>query len=470
MKRHRQNLPILESIPVIDIGNEGIGVAKKDELVMFVKGAVPGDIVDVQLTLKKKNFAEGKVVRIVSSSPDRIEPVCEHFGICGGCKWQNLSYSAQLTYKQKQVFDSFTRIAKVEIPEMKEIAGSAKQYYYRNKLEFTFSNKRWLTTEEMAEEKEGKVMDALGFHIPKMFDKILDIKHCYLQEEPSNSIRTAIRDYALKNKLSFFDLRSQEGLLRNVIIRTSNTKGVMVIMIFHADEKESVKGLMEHLKTGFPQITSLQYVINPKKNDTISDLEVIPYSGDDFITEEMEGLKFKVSAKSFYQTNSEQAFELYTIARDMAGLTGSETVYDLYTGTGTIANFVAKQSKKVIGIEYIDSAIADAKENSKLNNISNTVFYAGDMKDILNAAFMEANGKPDVIITDPPRVGMHADVVKVILETAPEKVVYVSCNPATQARDVALMNSLYRVEKIQPVDMFPQTHHVENVVLLRRRD
>ena len=468
-KFKRQNLPLLENLEVIDTSDDGAGVAKHNEMVVFIRGAVPGDVVDAQLTMKKKNFAEGKVTAIKIASPKRIEPVCIHFGTCGGCKWQNLAYSEQLLFKQKKVFDSFTRIAKVEIPEINSILGSYEEYYYRNKLEFTFSNKRWLKKEEMDEPAEGRMMDALGFHIPGMFDKILDINHCYLQSDPSNAIRNAVREYTLKNKFPFFDLRVQNGLMRNLIVRTSITGELMVIVVFYQNDEVEINSLMTHLKESFPQITSLQFIVNGKKNDTISDQEVILFSGRDFIYEEMEGLKFKVSAKSFYQTNSKQAYELYKIARDFADLKGDEVVYDLYTGTGTIANFIAKQCAKVVGVEYIEIAIADAKENSKINNINNTVFYAGDMKDVLTVDFIEVNGKPDVIITDPPRAGMHTDVVNAILNSGAKKIVYVSCNPATQARDVALMDSLYKVEKIQPVDMFPQTHHVENVVLLSKR-
>ena len=468
-KFKRQNLPLLENLEVIDTSDDGAGVAKHNEMVVFIRGAVPGDVVDAQLTMKKKNFAEGKVTAIKIASPKRIEPVCIHFGTCGGCKWQNLAYSEQLLFKQKKVFDSFTRIAKVEIPEINSILGSYEEYYYRNKLEFTFSNKRWLKKEEMDEPAEGRMMDALGFHIPGMFDKILDINHCYLQSDPSNAIRNAVREYTLKNKFPFFDLRVQNGLMRNLIVRTSITGELMVIVVFYQNDEVEINSLMTHLKELFPQITSLQFIVNGKKNDTISDQEVILFSGRDFIYEEMEGLKFKVSAKSFYQTNSKQAYELYKIACDFADLKGDEVVYDLYTGTGTIANFIAKQCAKVVGVEYIEIAIADAKENSKINNINNTVFYAGDMKDVLTVDFIEVNGKPDVIITDPPRAGMHTDVVNAILNSGAKKIVYVSCNPATQARDVALMDSLYKVEKIQPVDMFPQTPHVQNVVLLSKR-
>ena len=468
-KFKRQNLPLLENLEVIDTSDDGAGVAKHNEMVVFIKGAVPGDVVDAQLTMKKKNFAEGKVTTIKIASPKRTEPVCVHFGTCGGCKWQNLAYSEQLLFKQKKVLDSFTRIAKVEIPEVNTILGSSEEYYYRNKLEFTFSNKRWLKKEEMYETSEGRMMDALGFHIPGMFDKILDINHCYLQSDPSNAIRNAVREYTLKNKFPFFDLRVQNGLMRNLIIRTSIIGELMVIVVFYQNDVEEIKGLLIHLKESFPQITSLQYIVNGKKNDTISDQNVILFSGRDFIYEEMEGLKFKVSAKSFYQTNSKQAYELYKITRDFADLKGDEVVYDLYTGTGTIANFIAKQCAKVVGVEYIEIAIADAKENSEINNIHNTLFYAGDMRDLLTADFIETNGRPDVIITDPPRAGMHTDVVNAIMNSGAKRIVYVSCNPATQARDVALMDSLYKVEKIQPVDMFPQTHHVENVVLLSKR-
>jgi 23S rRNA (uracil1939-C5)-methyltransferase len=470
MRRHKkQNLPVMENITITDAASTGQSIAKVNELVIFVEGGVPGDIVDIQVTKKKSKYREGKVVRLVEPSPKRVKPECQHFGVCGGCKWQDLAYKEQLFYKHKQVFDNLTRIGKIELPEFYPILPSENIYYYRNKLEFSFSNKKWLTLDEINSGIEIEDRNALGFHIPKMFNKILDIQHCHLQPEPSNAIRLTTRNYALRHGLGFFDPMEQTGFLRNMIIRTSSTGEVMVIIIFLTDDKAKREGLMDHLAENFPQITSLMYVINPKRNDTINDLEVHTYKGRDFILEQMEGLKFKIGPQSFYQTNSGQAYALYKIARDFAGLTGNETVYDLYTGTGTIALFVAHQAKKVVGIEYVDAAIEDAKVNAELNGIDKTVFYAGDMKDVLTHDFVEKNGKPDVIITDPPRAGMHEDVVKRISEIEPQRIVYVSCNPATQARDLALLDEKYKVTKVQPVDMFPHTHHVENVVLLERR-
>ncbi len=469
MKKVKKIHPVIENLSVIDASSDGQSVARTDEYVVFIKNAVPGDIVDVQVTRKKSKYREGKAIVFHQFSDKRTEPVCKHFGVCGGCKWQNMSYQWQLFYKQKQVSDALTRLAKIELPEIQTIVPSKKTYNYRNKLEFTFSNKKWLTTEEIESEKDYGNRDALGFHIPGMFDKILDIDECHLQEEPSNAIRNELRKYALENKLPFFDLREQIGLMRNIIIRSTSTGEWMVIVAFHYEDKEAIKNLLDHLGNSFPQITSLHYVINPKRNDTISDLEIKLYKGNDSIVEQMEGLKFKISPKSFYQTNSEQAYELYKVTRDLAAIQPHEVVYDLYTGTGTIANFVAHQAKKVIGIEYVPAAIEDAKINSSINNIPNTLFYAGDMKDILNNDFIIQNGKPDVIITDPPRAGMHEDVVKKMLEIEPERIVYVSCNPATQARDLQLLDVKYKVTRVQPVDMFPQTHHVENVVLLEKR-
>lgn len=460
---------IVENIAVIDASSDGQAVAKTEDYVMFIKGAVPGDVVDVQITRKKSKYREAKTIAVKQRSDKRVDEVCSHFGVCGGCKWQNMSYEWQLYYKQKQVTDALTRLAKIELPEIQKILPSEKTYHYRNKLEYTFSNKKWLTVEEIETNQTIDNRNALGFHIPGLFDKVLDIDTCYLQEEPSNSIRLAVKEFALKNGLTFFDLREQIGLLRNIIIRSTSKGEWMVIISFYYDDKENIAALLEHLSAQFPQITSLQYVINSKKNDTIGDLDIKVYKGNDSIYENMEGLKFKIGPKSFYQTNSEQAYNLYKVTRDFAALTGNEIVYDLYTGTGTIANFVAHQAKKVVGVEYVPAAIEDAKINSQLNGIENTSFYAGDMKDVLNDAFVQANGKPDVIITDPPRAGMHDDVTKKILEIEPQKIVYVSCNPATQARDLQLLDQKYRVTKVQPVDMFPQTHHVENVVLLEKR-
>jgi 23S rRNA (uracil1939-C5)-methyltransferase len=467
MSKIKKNF-VLENLEVIDISTEGKAIARHEGMVVFIDGAVPGDIVDVLVRRKKSNFAEGSVQKIIKLSEHRVNPVCEHFGTCGGCKWQNLSYQKQLEFKQKYVFDAFTRIGKLDFPPLLPILANKKDYYYRNKLEFSFSNKKWLTNTEMASDEVFSNRDALGFHIPGMFDKILDIRNCYLQPEPSNSIRNAVKQYAFEKKLSFFDIRNQAGLLRTLMIRTASTGEIMVVLsVFEWLEKELFE-LLDFIKTKFPDITSLQYTHNNKGNDTLTGLDIKTYYGRDHILEEMEGLKFKISPRSFYQTNSEQAYQLYKITRDFAGLKGNEIVYDLYTGTGTIANFVAAQCKKVVGVEYIEDAILDARENSKTNNISNSTFYAGDLKDVLNESFIEKNGKPDVIITDPPRAGMHEDVVKTILFSAPEKVVYVSCNPSTQARDLALMQEKYRIVKTQPVDMFPQTAHVENVVLLEK--
>ena len=465
MSKIKKNF-VLEGLEVVDTSTEGKAIAKHDGMVVFIEGAVPGDIVDVMVHRKKNNLAEGKVHKIIKLSDLRTTPVCEHFGTCGGCKWQNLQYKSQLEFKQKYVYDAFTRIGKLTFPEITPILGNADEYYYRNKLEFGFSNKKWLTNEQIASKEEVENKNGLGYHIAGLFDKILDIHNCYLQPEPSNAIRNAVREYALKNGLTFFGIRDKVGLLRTLLIRTTTTGEVMVVVsVFEWLEKE-VFALLDFLKERFPQITSLQYTHNPKGNDTFFGLDIKTYYGRDHILEEMEGLKFKISAKSFYQTNSPQAYNLYKITRDLAGLTGTELVYDLYTGTGTIANFVAKKAKQVIGIEYVEDAIKDAVENSKANNLTNTQFFAGDMKDILNANFISNYGKPDVIITDPPRAGMHEDVIKVILNVLPKKIVYVSCNPSTQARDLALMESHYTIKKVMPVDMFPQTAHVENVVLL----
>jgi 23S rRNA (uracil1939-C5)-methyltransferase len=425
--------------------------------------------VDVRVVKKKKNFAEAVIEQLHQASDLRTDPFCQHFGTCGGCKWQHMGYESQLKFKYNNVEAALQRLAKIDTASMEPILGSAENKYYRNKLEYTFSNKRWLNKEDMAalDATEELEMNALGFHVPLRFDKILDIQHCYLQAEPSNSIRNEVRDYALKNKLSFYDLRNHEGNLRNLIIRTSSTGEVMVVVVFAYASPDEVNGLMEHLKAKFPAITSLLYILNQKKNDTIFDQEVITYAGRDHIFEDMNGLKFKIGAKSFYQTNSEQAHELYKITKEFAGFKGDELVYDLYTGAGTIANFVAGSVKQVVGIEYVPTAIEDAKFNSELNGIKNTIFYAGDMKDILTGHFIAEHGKPDVVITDPPRAGMHTDVVERLLEMEAEKIVYVSCNAATQARDLALLKGKYEVIRIKPVDMFPHTQHVENVVLLK---
>lgn len=469
MARNTKPHPIIEHIAITAIAAEGKALARFNEKVVFVPHVIPGDVVDLQVTKKKSAYLEARAIRFHSYSPQRIEPVCEHFGICGGCKWQMLPYSDQLAYKQQQVTDNLTRIGKVELPAIQPILGSEKTEFYRNKLEFTFSNKKWLTTEEMNTE-ENRNMNGVGFHIPGMFDKVLDINKCWLQDDISNQLRNEIRRYAFEKGLSFFDLRKQEGFLRTMMVRTTSTGELMLIMVFFHEDESARIALLDHLAQQFPQLTTLMYVINSKANDTITDQEVIVFKGADAIVEEMEGLKFKIGPKSFYQTNSEQAYTLYKVTRDFAGLSGNELVYDLYTGTGTIANFVARQSKQVIGIEYVPEAIDDARINSSLNNIDNTLFYAGDMKDILHEEFILKHGRPDVIITDPPRAGMHNDVIEAILFAAPKRIVYVSCNPATQARDISLLDTAYKVTRVQPVDMFPHTHHVENVVLLESRN
>lgn len=472
MARKKKELPLLEKVTITDVAAEGKAVAKVNELVIFVPYVVPGDVVDLQVKRKKNHYAEAVAVKFHEKSPLRTEPFCSHFGVCGGCKWQCLSYEEQLKYKQKQVFDNLTRIGKVELPEFRPILGSEKTRFYRNKLEFTFSNKRWLTEEEVKQDVKYDQMNAVGFHIPGAFDKVLAIDKCWLQDVISNQIRNAVRDYAYAHNFPFFDLRTQEGLLRNIMIRTSSTGELMVVLqckVTDDEGRRKMEEILQFMADSFPQITSLMYVINNKCNDTIGDLDVEVFKGNDHIFEEMEGLRFKVGPKSFYQTNSEQAYNLYKVAREFAGLTGNELVYDLYTGTGTIANFVARQARKVVGIEYVPEAIEDAKVNSALNGIDNTLFYAGDMKDILTNDFIAEHGRPDVIITDPPRAGMHNDVIDVILAAEPKRIVYVSCNPATQARDLQLLDGKYKVTAVQPVDMFPHTHHVENVVQLERR-
>jgi 23S rRNA (uracil1939-C5)-methyltransferase len=467
--RSRKNSPLLIGLEITDVAAEGKAIGRIDDRVVFVHHVVPGDVVDVQVNKKRSNYYEGFPVRFHKYSSLRVDPVCSHFGVCGGCKWQHLPYNEQLKFKQKEVANNLARIGKVELPETMPILGSATDTFYRNKLEYTFSNKRWLTEDELQSEEQFENKDGLGFHIPGMFDKVVDIEKCYLQRSPSNEIRMSIRAFAHKHELPFFDLRNQVGFLRTLIIRTSSTGDLMVIVVFFHDDEPARIALLDHLKNSFPEITSLMYVINSKANDTITDQEVIAYHGNDHIFEEMEGLRFKIGPKSFYQTNSQQAYELYKVVRDFADFKGDEVVYDLYTGTGTIANFVAKNVKKVVGIEYVPEAIEDAIENSKLNQITNTTFLAGDMKDILNHELIEQKGLPDVMIIDPPRAGMHADVTQTILNIAPDKIVYVSCNSATQARDINLLDSRYRVVKVQPVDMFPHTHHVENVVLLVRK-
>jgi 23S rRNA (uracil1939-C5)-methyltransferase len=466
--RKRKPNPLLENILITDLAAEGKAIAKIDGMVVFVPFAVPGDMVDIQVTKKRKSYMEGFITKYHELSKERVEPFCSHYGVCGGCKWQNLPYSKQLELKQKQVYDQLSRIGKIDLPEINTILGSENTQYYRNKLEFTFSHSRWLTREEIASRVEFVHQPVLGFHVPGMFDKVFDVRECFLQSEPSNSIRLAVGTFALENDYSFYNIRAGEGLLRNLTIRTSTTGDVMVILSVFEDDKPKIYALLDHLKDFFPQISSLFYVVNPKVNDTINDLDIICYHGNNFIMEEMEGIKFKIGPKSFYQTNSIQAYELYKITREFASLNGNEIVYDLYTGTGTIANFIASKCKKVVGVEYVPEAIEDAKANSILNGIDNTSFFAGDMKDVLKEPFFEANGYPDVIILDPPRAGVHQDVIDNLLLAQPKRIVYVSCNPATQARDINLLGENYKVTRVQPVDMFPHTHHVENVVLLER--
>ncbi|MBE3086693.1 MAG: 23S rRNA (uracil(1939)-C(5))-methyltransferase RlmD, partial [Bacteroidetes bacterium] len=449
----RKELPLLEKVRITDIGAEGNAIARVDNLVVFVPMLIPGDIVDIRVIKKRKKYLEGKVVKFHEYSTDRIEPRCNHFGVCGGCKWQHLPYHLQLKYKEKQVRDNLTRIGKIELPEINPIIGSSEEFMYRNKLEYTFSNKRWLTREEVESGSKFEKEDALGFHIPGLFDKVLDISECHLQPEPSNSIKNGVREYAHRNNLQFFDLREQKGFLRNLIIRNSLEGKVMVIVVFFHEDVEKREGLLDFLASEFPQITSLMYVINSKRNDSLNDQNPILYKGDNHLIEKMDGLKFRIGPKSFYQTNTKQALELYRVAKDFAGLSGKEIVYDLYTGTGTIANFIAGSVSKVVGIEYVDEAVKDAILNSGINNIRNTFFFAGDMKDVLSEQFLKNNGKPDVIITDPPRAGMHEDVVKTIVIAAPDKIVYVSCNPSTQARDILLLSEDYKVVRVQPVDM-----------------
>ena len=469
MAKKRKELPLLENVEIEAFAAEGKALARVDNLVVFVPFAAPGDVVDIRLSRKRKQYAEGRIVAFKRYSADRVEPFCSHFGVCGGCQWQHLPYPSQLKYKQQQVLDVLQRIAKIELPEARPILGSEKDRFYRNKLEYTFSNKRWRTLEEIQSGEEFKNNEALGFHIPGMFDKVLDIEKCFLQEDFSNRVRLSVKAFCLAHQMDFFDLKLQQGLMRNLIVRTTSTGQKMVIVVFFREETASQEALLNHLLNEFPEITSLIYVINNKANDTIFDRETVVYHGSAYIVEEMEGLQFIIGPKSFYQTNSEQAYRLYSLVREFAGLQGNELVYDLYTGTGTIANFLARQCRKVIGIEYIPEAIEDARANAELNGIKNTTFFAADVKDLLNNDFMAEQGRPDVLITDPPRAGMHGDVVKTILSAAPERVVYVSCNPSTQARDLSLMDNLYQVEALQAVDMFPHTRHVENVVLLKRR-
>ena len=468
--RRKKKRQIFENIKVIDAGAKGKTIGKApDGRVIFMTNTVPGDVVDVQTTKKRKAYFEGTATQFHSLSDKRVTPVCEHFGTCGGCKWQHMGYEHQLYYKQKEVVNNLRRIGHLELPEIAPILGSKEQYFYRNKMEFSFSNSRWMTLEEIQSDQKITDKDALGFHIPGMWDKILNIEKCHLQADPSNAIRLETKKFAIANGLSFFNPRVHEGLLRTLMIRTSSIGELMVLVQFYERDQKKRELLMEHLKETFPEITALLFVVNQKRNDTIYDQDIHCYAGRDHIFEEMEGLKFKINAKSFYQTNSNQAYELYKITRDFADLKGDELVYDLYTGTGTIAQFIAKKAEKVVGIESVPDAIEAAKENAERNQLSNVDFFVGDMKNVFNDEFIESNGTPDVIVTDPPRDGMHKDVVQQILNIAPKKVVYVSCNSATQARDLALMNEQYKVSKVQPVDMFPQTHHVENVVLLEKR-
>ena len=468
--RRKNRRQVFENIEVIDAGAKGKTIGKApDGRVIFMTNTVPGDVVDVQTTKKRKSYFEGTATKFHSLSDKRVEPVCQHFGTCGGCKWQHMAYEHQLSYKQKEIENNLRRIGHVELPDVQPILGSQSQYYYRNKMEFSFSNSRWMTLEEIQSAEEITDRDALGFHIPGMWDKILDIEKCHLQADPSNAIRLEVKRFAIEKNFSFFNPKKQEGLLRTLMIRTSSLGEIMVLIQFYEHDEKSRELLLKHLKETFPEITSLLFVVNQKQNDTIYDQDIHCFTRRDHIYEEMEGLQFKINAKSFYQTNSEQAYELYKITRDFAGLTGNELVYDLYTGTGTIAQFIAKKAKKVVGIESVPDAILAAKENAKRNKLDNIDFFVGDMKNVFNEDFIKSNGIPDIIITDPPRDGMHATVVQQILNIAPKKIVYVSCNSATQARDLALMNDAYAVTKVQPVDMFPQTHHVENVVLLKKR-
>jgi 23S rRNA (uracil1939-C5)-methyltransferase len=464
----KDKYPVIEKVRIEDIAAEGKSIARVDGRVLFVPYAVPGDLVDVQLTRKRKNYMEGYVVRYHEYSPIRVEPFCKHFGTCGGCKWQNLPYAEQLKIKQRQVDDQLRRIGRVNFPAVLPIIGSKKTTGYRNKLEFTFADRRWFSSDELARADKLPDEPALGYHIPGRFDFVFDVEECFLQPEPSNSIRLAVKSYANNHRIPFMNLRSHEGTLRNLIVRTSSAGDVMVILSVRQLSYE-VEQLLGYMVDKFPQISSFNYVVNTKLNDTINDLEVVCYHGNKYITEEMEGIKFRVGPKSFYQTNSEQAYVLYSVVREFAGLTGNELVYDLYTGTGTIANFLARNARRVVGMEYVPEAIADAIENSKLNGITNTSFFTGDIKDLLKDDFVVHEGNPDVVVLDPPRAGVHPDVLKALLNISPLRVVYVSCNPATQARDVALLDSDYAVKRVQPVDMFPHTHHVENILLLERR-
>ncbi len=469
MARKRKELPLINDLAITDVAAEGKSIARFNDMVVFIPYGAPGDIADVKIDRKKRSFAEGHIQRLVKPSPVRIMPRCSHFGVCGGCKWQHLPYEEQLRYKQKQVKDALERIAKIELPEINPIIGSNNIWEYRNKMEYTFSNRKWLTFEQLESGEEFSDRDAAGFHIPGAFDKVLDIDKCHLQNDISNEIRNFIKQYAKSKNYSFFDLREQHGLMRTIMVRIASTGQIMLLVSFGEDNNEAIEDVMSAIDERFPQITSLVYVVNMKANDTFADLDIVTYSGMPYIEEEMEGLRFRVGPKSFYQTNSAQAYELYKTVRRMAGLKGDELVYDLYTGTGTIANFVARHCAKVIGIEYVPEAIEDAKVNAEANRLDNAFFFSGDMKDVLTDNFIAQHGRPQVMIIDPPRAGMHTDVIDVILAAKPGTIVYVSCNPATQARDLQLLDSQYEVVEVQPVDMFPHTHHVENVVKLRLR-
>ena len=468
MSKKKKSQEIIENVMVLDVADDGRAMGKAGDLVVFISHAVPGDIVDVQVRKKRKKYVETVPVRFSKYSKWRVEPVCSHFSVCGGCKWQDFDYQQQLFFKHKNVSDCLVRIGKLPVPAIAPVIAADPILFYRNKLEFTFSSNRWLTVEEIQSEDEVPDRNALGFHIPGMFDKVLDIDRCFLQSDPSNAIRTAIRDYALQENMPFYDLRNHQGYLRTLVIRTSSTGELMVIVSLHHEDKSMRENLLNFIWKGFPEITSLMYVINPKLNDSFSDLDVQFYKGVPYIMEEMEGLKFKVGPKSFYQTNSRQAYQLYKVVRDFARLSGRETVYDLYTGTGTIANFLASNAKKVIGVEYVSEAIEDAKHNSLINGIKNTFFYAGDMKDVFNMGLIQQHGTADVIVLDPPRAGLHPKVAEAVMLAMPKKIIYVSCNPSSQARDLALMQEYYTIKAVQPVDMFPHTHHVENVVCMER--
>lgn len=469
MSRKRKSLPLLEDVLITDVAAEGNAIARIDDMVVFVPFGAPGDHVDIQIEKKRKSYATGRIARIREVGDVRIQPRCEHFTICGGCRWQHLPYEYQLKCKRQQVVDAIDRIAKVEHPEIPGCLGSNNIWEYRNKLEYTFSNRCWLTYEQLSSGQDFPDRDAAGFHIPGAFDKVLDINTCHLQDDLSNKMRVFVKNWCKANSLPFYDLRAQSGFIRTMMVRIASTGQIMLVVVVGEDRKDAIQALMEAIQAEFPQITSLMYVVNTKVNDTIGDQDVILFAGQPYIEEEMEGLRFRIGPKSFYQTNSHQAYELYKVTRNFAHLTGDELVYDLYTGTGTIANFVSRQARKVVGIEYVPEAIEDARINSQVNGIDNTIFYAGDMKDILTDEFIAEHGRPDVMIVDPPRAGMHGDVVDTILRAEPAAIVYVSCNPATQARDLALLDNKYAVVAVQPVDMFPHTQHVENVVRLELR-